>query len=149
MFFQMKELEDEFSKLPGDPPVPTRLLRSQQEATPNEVSVTTTESSVGMYIITCINDSLLILIGAVVTMVPEPIDPYELFEPVDMISKMPKDFYEKMVSCLYLPFHLSIYVISIYLSRRIPSGKRGRKLWSQYFLFLNLQNWKAEIMENL
>lgn len=77
---QMKELEDEFSKLPGDPPVPTRLLRSQQEATPNEVSVTTTESSV----------------GAVVTMVPEPIDPYELFEPVDMISKMPKDFYEKM-----------------------------------------------------
>ncbi len=35
--YQMKELEDEFSKLPPTPPVPTRFLRSQQaiaQATP-------------------------------------------------------------------------------------------------------------------
>ena len=37
VIYQMKELEDEFSKLPPTPPAPTRLLRSHQaiaQATP-------------------------------------------------------------------------------------------------------------------
>ena len=28
-------------------------------------------------------------------------DPYELLDPVDILSKLPKDFYEKIVSCCY------------------------------------------------
>lgn len=29
-----------------------------------------------------------------------PVDPYELLEPVEILSKMPKDFYEKIVSLM-------------------------------------------------
>ena len=43
----MKELEEEFAKLPGDPSVPTRLLRSQQQV----VQATPTSSSSGEGII--------------------------------------------------------------------------------------------------
>ena len=39
----MKELEEEFAKLPGDPAVPTRLLRSQQQV----VQATPTSSGSG------------------------------------------------------------------------------------------------------
>ena len=41
---------------------------------------------------------VLSLLVAVAAPVPEAIDPYELFEAVDMLSKMPKDFYERIVS---------------------------------------------------
>ena len=29
---------------------------------------------------------------------PEDMDPYELMDPVEILSKMPKDYYEKIVS---------------------------------------------------
>ena len=29
---------------------------------------------------------------------PEAVDPYDLLDPVNMLNKMPKDFYEKIVS---------------------------------------------------
>ena len=29
---------------------------------------------------------------------PEEIDPYDLMDPVNMLEKMPKDFYERIVS---------------------------------------------------
>ena len=82
----MKELEDEWAKLPGDPAVPLRVLRSQQQS--QAAAVVTSGGGGG--------DS----VGGGATggvAVVEALDPFELFEPVDMLSQMPKDFFEKVV----------------------------------------------------
>ena len=44
---------------------------------------------------------------------PEAIDPYELIEAVEILSKLPKDFYEKLVSGVAereLQWNLSFYL---------------------------------------
>uniref|UniRef100_A0A4W6F1G5 Cytoskeleton associated protein 5 n=1 Tax=Lates calcarifer TaxID=8187 RepID=A0A4W6F1G5_LATCA len=79
---QLKELEEEWVKLPLSPPKQTRFLRSQQDlkakfeqqqaqggAQSDEEDVAETVTAV---------------------------DPYELLEAVEILSKMPKDFYEKI-----------------------------------------------------
>lgn len=79
---QLKELEDEWAKITG-PPVPSRLLRSQQKAQATAI-VTGGSGAVG---------------GAmgVAQVVPvEVIDPYDLLEAVEVLSKLPADFYDKL-----------------------------------------------------
>nr|CAH0109138.1 unnamed protein product [Daphnia galeata] len=79
---QVTELEAEFEKLGNEKPQQTRFLRSQQdlkakmEARMTEGNDANEEEVDG---------------GDVV---PD-IDPYELLEPVDILSQLPKDFYEK------------------------------------------------------
>ncbi|XP_064481485.1 cytoskeleton-associated protein 5-like isoform X2 [Ornithodoros turicata] len=72
---QASELEAEFAKLPADAPKPERLLRSQQaqvEDRPDEVDqVVDTETETAM-------------------------DPYELVDAVDLLGRLPKDFYEQI-----------------------------------------------------
>ncbi|KAI1889583.1 hypothetical protein AGOR_G00164410 [Albula goreensis] len=79
---QLKELEEEWVKLPTTAPKQSRFLRSQQDlrakfeqqqaAGGDEVDGDDEEESV-----------------------PQ-VDPYELLEAVEILSKMPKDFYEKI-----------------------------------------------------
>ncbi len=38
------------------------------------------------------------IVGAVAISQPEEIDPYDLMDPVNMLEKMPKDFYERIVN---------------------------------------------------
>uniref|UniRef100_A0A3P8QCL6 TOG domain-containing protein n=1 Tax=Astatotilapia calliptera TaxID=8154 RepID=A0A3P8QCL6_ASTCA len=78
---QLKELEEEWVKLPSSPPKQTRFLRSQQDlkAKFQEQQAQGGEQS---------DDDGEELVVAV--------DPYELLEPVEILSKMPKDFYEKI-----------------------------------------------------
>ena len=78
----MKELDEAWSALPGDPAVPTRLLRSQQQSQAAAVVPTGGEGG-GQE-------------GGVVPVV-EAVDPYEFLDPVDMLEQMPKDFYEQLV----------------------------------------------------
>jgi len=79
----MKELEEAWSALPGDPAVPTRLLRSQQQSQAAAVVPTGAEGG-GQE-------------AGVVPTVVEAVDPYEFLDPVDMLEQMPKDFYEQLV----------------------------------------------------
>uniref|UniRef100_H2MHR3 Cytoskeleton associated protein 5 n=1 Tax=Oryzias latipes TaxID=8090 RepID=H2MHR3_ORYLA len=76
---QLKELEEEWVKLPSTPPKQSRFLRSQQDlkAKFEQQQVQGGEHSDG--------GSLGI-----------SVDPYELLEPVEILSKMPKDFYDKI-----------------------------------------------------
>ena len=83
LFPQMKELEEAWSALPGDPAVPTRLLRSQQQSQAAAVLPTGAEGG-GQE-------------AGVVPTVVEAVDPYEFLDPVDMLEQMPKDFYEQLV----------------------------------------------------
>uniref|UniRef100_A0A669BND6 Cytoskeleton associated protein 5 n=1 Tax=Oreochromis niloticus TaxID=8128 RepID=A0A669BND6_ORENI len=78
---QLKELEEEWVKLPSSPPKQTRFLRSQQDlkAKFEEQQAQGGEQS---------DDDGEEMVVAV--------DPYELLEPVEILSKMPKDFYEKI-----------------------------------------------------
>uniref|UniRef100_A0A3Q2ZJT4 Cytoskeleton associated protein 5 n=1 Tax=Kryptolebias marmoratus TaxID=37003 RepID=A0A3Q2ZJT4_KRYMA len=78
---QLKELEEEWTKLPSSPPKQSRFLRSQQDlkakfeqqqAQGGEQSDEDEEQAVAA------------------------VDPYDLLEPVEILSKMPKDFYEKI-----------------------------------------------------
>ncbi|XP_071537701.1 cytoskeleton-associated protein 5 isoform X2 [Panulirus ornatus] len=77
---QIQELEAEFEKFGSEKVVQTRFLRSQQdlkakmEAQDDEDGDEDEDEEVN---------------------VPD-IDPYDLMEPVDILSKLPKDFYEKV-----------------------------------------------------
>uniref|UniRef100_A0A8C7YVM3 Cytoskeleton associated protein 5 n=1 Tax=Oryzias sinensis TaxID=183150 RepID=A0A8C7YVM3_9TELE len=77
---QLKELEEEWVKLPSTPPKQSRFLRSQQDlkAKFEQQQVQGGEHSDG--------GPLGVL----------AVDPYELLEPVEILSKMPKDFYDKI-----------------------------------------------------
>uniref|UniRef100_A0A8C5C053 Cytoskeleton-associated protein 5-like n=1 Tax=Gadus morhua TaxID=8049 RepID=A0A8C5C053_GADMO len=74
---QLKELEEEWGKVAPGAPRPSRFLRSQQQHQQKHVEAAVDEAE---------DDS-----------VPH-MDPYELLDPVDILSKLPKDFYEKIES---------------------------------------------------
>ena len=66
------------------------------------------------------------------------VDPYELLEAVEILSKMPKDFYDKIVSELNHSIYQCKYICDVgvcmtrllsCLSRKLKSGRRGKKLW--------------------
>uniref|UniRef100_A0A096LRA5 Cytoskeleton associated protein 5 n=1 Tax=Poecilia formosa TaxID=48698 RepID=A0A096LRA5_POEFO len=79
---QLKELEEEWVKLPPSAPKQTRFLRSQQDlkAKFEQQQAQGGEQSDG--------DEEEETAAAV--------DPYDLLEPVEILSKMPKDFYDKI-----------------------------------------------------
>ncbi|XP_041650942.1 cytoskeleton-associated protein 5 isoform X2 [Cheilinus undulatus] len=79
---QLKELEEEWVKLPTAPPKQTRFLRSQQDlkAKFEQQQAQGGDQSDG--------DAEVDTATAV--------DPYELLEAVEILSKLPKDFYEKI-----------------------------------------------------
>ncbi|XP_070827675.1 cytoskeleton-associated protein 5 isoform X1 [Chaetodon trifascialis] len=78
---QLKELEEEWVKLPSSPPKQTRFLRSQQDLKAKfEQQQAQGEQSDG--------EDEVETVAAV--------DPYELLEAVEILSKLPKDFYEKI-----------------------------------------------------
>ncbi|XP_059190336.1 cytoskeleton-associated protein 5 isoform X1 [Centropristis striata] len=79
---QLKELEEEWVKLPSAPPKQTRFLRSQQDlkAKFEQQQAQGGEQSGG--------EDEAETVAAV--------DPYELLEAVEILSKMPKDFYDKI-----------------------------------------------------
>ncbi|XP_070492118.1 protein mini spindles isoform X2 [Chironomus tepperi] len=77
----LNELEAEFDKVKNEKAIPSRYLRSQQqkqivEAVAGEVSQDVEHDE-----------------GEVVN---DDIDPMDLIDPVDILSKLPKDFYEKL-----------------------------------------------------
>ncbi|KAM6926732.1 cytoskeleton-associated protein 5 isoform 2-T2 [Lycodopsis pacificus] len=79
---QLKELEEEWVKLPSAPPKQTRFLRSQQDlkAKFEQQQAQGGEPSDG--------EDEVETVAAV--------DPYELLEAVEILSKIPKDFYDKI-----------------------------------------------------
>ncbi|KAM4572719.1 cytoskeleton-associated protein 5 isoform 3-T3 [Odontesthes bonariensis] len=79
---QLKDLEEEWVKLPSSPPKQSRFLRSQQDlkAKFQQQQAQGGEQSDG-------EDE---------EDAPAAVDPYELLEPVEILSKMPKDFYDKI-----------------------------------------------------
>lgn len=84
----MKELDAEWEKLEGGA-VPTRFLRSEQAAAETAAASGGGDGGAGED-----GDE-----GGVVSAAPAAIDPYDLADPVDMLGKMPKNFYEQLVSC--------------------------------------------------
>ncbi|XP_030764641.1 protein mini spindles isoform X1 [Sitophilus oryzae] len=79
---QMTELEAEFAKIKNKKAVPLRYIRSQQPKQAKLVSET--EDING-------DDN-----EDEIENTPQEIDPYDLADPVDILSKLPKDFYEKL-----------------------------------------------------
>ncbi|XP_068460139.1 cytoskeleton-associated protein 5 isoform X2 [Clinocottus analis] len=78
---QLKELDEEWVKLPSSPPKQTRFLRSQQDLKAKyEQQAQGGDQSDG--------EDEAETVAAV--------DPYELLEAVEILSKMPKDFYDKI-----------------------------------------------------
>uniref|UniRef100_A0A672P326 TOG domain-containing protein n=1 Tax=Sinocyclocheilus grahami TaxID=75366 RepID=A0A672P326_SINGR len=80
---QLKELEEEWVKLPTAAPKQTRFLRSQQDlkAKFEQQQAAGGDEADG-------DDD---------EVEAAPVDPYELLEAVEILSKLPKDFYEKIV----------------------------------------------------
>ncbi|XP_017478345.1 PREDICTED: cytoskeleton-associated protein 5 isoform X2 [Rhagoletis zephyria] len=77
----LKELEDEFDKLKGEKAEPIRYLKSQQEKQQQISAAAAEHDEAG-------DDED----GEG----EEAIDPMDLIDPVDILSKMPKDFYDKL-----------------------------------------------------
>ncbi len=92
---QLKELEEEWGKLPGVPPIPPRRLRSEQDA-PIEVPVPSGGGDEDG-----VEDEGS---GGAALLAQAALDPYDLADPEDILGKMPKNFYEKLVrACCDLP----------------------------------------------
>uniref|UniRef100_A0A667Y153 Cytoskeleton associated protein 5 n=1 Tax=Myripristis murdjan TaxID=586833 RepID=A0A667Y153_9TELE len=77
---QLKELEEEWAKVPSGAPRQSRFLRSQQDLRAKYEQQMTN----GMCSLADESEEMA-----------QQVDPYELLEPVEILSKMPKDFYEK------------------------------------------------------
>lgn len=86
----MKELEEEWGKLPGTPPAPTRFLRSHQQQQAQAVPVAASGGGGGA------GEEEEEDVAAAAA--PQMIDPYDLADPEDLLGKMPKDFFERIVS---------------------------------------------------
>ncbi|VEN43701.1 unnamed protein product, partial [Callosobruchus maculatus] len=80
---QMTELEAEFAKIEGQKATPMRYIRSQQA---KQAAIAAAEAANGDE-----GDEEEEQDDEVAA-----IDPYELADPVDILSKLPKDFYEKI-----------------------------------------------------
>ena len=91
MIHQMKELDAEWQKLEGGA-VPTRFLRSEQAAAAEAAAVGGGGAGGGDDGEDSDDES-----GGAVSAAPVEIDPYDLADPVDMLGKMPKNFYEQLV----------------------------------------------------
>ncbi|OAD59416.1 Cytoskeleton-associated protein 5 [Eufriesea mexicana] len=79
---QITELEAEFSNLKEEKVVPIRFLKSQK---PKAICITDSTSDIG-------EEGKDDGDGG---SAPE-VDPYEMLEPIDVLSKLPKDFYDKV-----------------------------------------------------
>lgn len=95
---QITELEVEFAKIEGQKATPTRYLRSQK-AKQAKLIVEKAEIEGSKY--NLVNSTVLyvsILDDDEEEEVdnPTPLDPYDLADPVDILSKLPKDFYENI-----------------------------------------------------
>ncbi|XP_052453375.1 cytoskeleton-associated protein 5 isoform X1 [Carassius gibelio] len=80
---QLKELEEEWVKLPTAAPKQTRFLRSQQDL---KAKFEQQQAAGGDEADGDDDDEVD----------AAPVDPYELLEAVEILSKLPKDFYEKI-----------------------------------------------------
>ncbi|XP_048241542.1 cytoskeleton-associated protein 5-like isoform X2 [Haliotis rufescens] len=80
---QVQELEAEFERLPNEKPVQTRFMKSQQDLKAKieeqQAAAASGEASGGD--------------GAAET---EEIDPFDLIEAVDILAKLPKDFFDQI-----------------------------------------------------
>ncbi|XP_015769974.1 PREDICTED: cytoskeleton-associated protein 5-like [Acropora digitifera] len=83
---QLKELEEAWRELPVAPPAPTRFTRSQQAKMAEAGPVTPAAVD---------GDETTVHAGVAVPE-QEAIDPYDLIEAVEILSKLPKDFYENL-----------------------------------------------------
>ncbi|KAI8099122.1 armadillo-type protein [Halteromyces radiatus] len=83
---QIKELEEAFAKLPSEKPTPERLLRSEQQklAETEAMDVETGDTN---------QDE-----DEAEPMDEEPMDPFDLADPIDITSKLPGNFYELLAS---------------------------------------------------
>ncbi|KAL2093484.1 hypothetical protein ACEWY4_010796 [Coilia grayii] len=79
---QLKELEEEWVKLPTSPPRQSRFLRSQQDL---KAKFEQQQASGGDQVDGDDDEECV-----------EAADPYELLEAVEILSKLPKDFYDKI-----------------------------------------------------
>nr|XP_022903340.1 protein mini spindles [Onthophagus taurus] len=79
---QVTELEAEFAKIEGQKPVPSRYLRSQQEKAAAQM---VEEAVIG----DCNDEDNEEEVNT-------NMDPYDLADPQEILSKLPKDFYEKL-----------------------------------------------------
>ncbi|XP_078348745.1 cytoskeleton-associated protein 5-like isoform X2 [Oculina patagonica] len=84
---QLKELDEEWGKLPPAPPAPIRFTRSQQQKMAEQGAAAPAAATGGDESATD---------GGVAMPEQEAIDPYELIEAVEILSKLPKDFYENL-----------------------------------------------------
>ncbi|KAM3186859.1 hypothetical protein ACTXT7_003450 [Hymenolepis weldensis] len=82
---QLTELEAEFAKCPGQKPVPTRYLKSQK---PKDLPQQNNNASAPA-------DQVLVEDASGGNDEPE-LDPYDLADPINILSKLPSDFYEQI-----------------------------------------------------
>ena len=76
---QIQELEAEFEKIAGEKAAPVRYLRSEQQRIRDPITAGTGDEGDGAQVSH--------------PQAQEEIDPYELLEPVEILTKLPADFY--------------------------------------------------------
>lgn len=102
---QLTELEAEFTKIEGQKAVRTRFIRSEQAK--KAVMAIQSEDVEGNFYLQILNllsmlfNYLLDENEDVQCDGPPVVDAYDLADPVDILSKLPKDFYDKLESKIW------------------------------------------------
>ncbi|KAJ3269472.1 hypothetical protein HDU76_011292, partial [Blyttiomyces sp. JEL0837] len=81
---QLKELNDMFEQMPSERAVPERLVRAEQAKR---------EAAGGQGFADDANDA-----GPAAKAEPEPVDPFDLADPVNVLDKLPAKFYDELAS---------------------------------------------------
>ncbi len=87
----MQELEEEFRNASSDKPRQTRFLRSQQDLKAKM------EAEAEQKMMSGGAGASDLLGNDMADSAMEAVDPYDLMEPAEILSKLPKDFKEKLV----------------------------------------------------
>lgn len=115
---QLSELETEFGRVSNEKAVVTRYLRSQK---PKVTIENTRDAHADKDNDVDDEDSELSSHG--------DIDPYELLDPVDILSKLPKDFYDKLESKKWLERKEALEALDLLLKNpKLENGDYGEMI---------------------
>ena len=133
----MQELQVEFEKLDAsgtDKPRPTRFLRSQQDLREKYAQIDQgATTDVGPGIDEMNGDSktdpieMIRLFFYYLISVQEDLDPFELIEPVNILERLSKEFYQKLVrrSFIFTRFDEFLFVFFIVGIKTMERSKRS------------------------
>jgi hypothetical protein len=100
-------LQEAFEKLPNEPVVPVKYMRSQApkpgQAAPGQVAV----AGMCFCFFVFLFSKMAHYIHQYSFAAPEPVDPYDLMDAVNILKEIKDDWFENLVRNALVPYHIT------------------------------------------